>query len=179
MPLSKDDKRKLIYAIVFSVASYAASAGLALGTAAYALNIFTDPMVTLTIPLIIVAIGIQAINAKNGPILILVISALLYAISGLIFLVPTFVVAGLVVEGVSRIVGYRSFKAVMINTTLAGGLAGVFSVVFGVLFVPSTASQFALDLMLAFTGIYFVESAVMGVISYYLGNFLIKSGVLH
>ncbi|AWR96377.1 hypothetical protein DFR86_01640 [Acidianus sulfidivorans JP7] len=171
-------RREIIYAAIFSVASYAVAAGLALSFAAYAISVFTDPVVTLTIPLIIASIGIQAINFKYGPLLILGISSVLYGISGLIFLLPTFLVAGVVVELVSRIIGYRGFKAVLINTTLAGGLAGVFSVVFGVLMVPANLSTFTYYGLLIFTVIYFAESAIMGVISYYIGSFLIKSGIL-
>ncbi|EZQ11070.1 MULTISPECIES: hypothetical protein [Acidianus] len=173
-------RRTIIYAVIFSVASYAVAAGLALAFAAYAISVFTDPIVTLTIPLIIISIGVQAINKKNGPLLILLISALLYLVSGLIFLVPTFMIAGIVVELVSRLIGYRSFKAVMINTILAGSLAGIFSVVFGVLFIPPKALPFSTFVILlsAFSGIYLVESTIMGGISYYLGSYLIKSGVI-
>lgn len=172
-------RRQIIYAAIFSVASYAVAAGLALGTASYALSIFADPIVTLTIPLIIISIGIQAINSKYGPLIILLISAALYGISGLIFLLPALLIAGVVVEGISRIIGYRGFKAVLINTTLAGGLVGTFSVIFGILFIPSTASQFSYLLLAIFSAVYFVESAIMGVISYYIGSFLIRSGILH
>lgn len=175
MPISR---RQIIYAAIFSVASYAVAAGLALGIGAYAFSIFTDPIVTLTIPLIIVSVGIQAINSRYGPLLILAISAVLYGASGLIFLLPTLIIAGLVVEGVSRIIGYRGFRAVLINTTLAGGLTGFFSVVFGVLMIPSSLSTFTYTGLAVFSAIYFVESAIMGIISYYIGSFLIRSGIL-
>jgi len=177
---SKIDKKTLIYAAIFAVASYAVSAALALSIGAYAIGIlgyFLDPVVTLTVPLIIISVGIQAINKKFGPYLISLISAVLYII--LPFLAITFLVAGPVIEGVSRLVGYRSFRAVMIYTTLAGGLVGILSVIFGFILlgfphIPNLALY-----LVGFSVLYFVESGIMGLLSYYLGSYLIKSVVLH
>lgn len=125
----------LIYASIYSVASFGVAAVMSLSLSLYALSVFLDPILTLTIPLIIISVGIQAINKRNGPLLVGLISALLYGLFFLLFLSATFLVVGIVVELVSRKVGYRGFKAVMINTTLAGGLAGVLSVLFGFLFI--------------------------------------------
>ncbi|QKQ99952.1 hypothetical protein GWK48_05780 [Metallosphaera tengchongensis] len=172
------DTKLLIYASIFSVASFGVAAVMSLSLSLYALSVFLDPVLTLTIPLIIISIGIQIMNRKNGPILVGVISSILYGLFGLFFLAATFLVTGVVVELVSRIVGYRGFRAVLINTTLAGGLAGVLSVLFGFMFlgVPAKINDIAL-LTLIFSIIYFGESAVMGIISNKLGNFLLKSGV--
>ncbi len=173
------DKRTVIYAAIFSVASFAVAAAMALGFGVYAVSVFgafLDPIVTLTIPLIIISVGIQAINRKYGILLISLISAVLYLI--LPFLSVTFLVAGPIVELVSWSVGYRGFKAVMVNTTLAGGLIGFLSVLFGFLFlgVPHIVN---LDMyLLIFGAIYFVESSIMGIASYYIGSYLIRSGVL-
>ncbi|MCY0851030.1 hypothetical protein [Sulfuracidifex metallicus] len=172
------DRRLLIYSSIFSVASFGVAAVMSLSLSLYALSVFLDPILTLTIPLIIISVGIQLINQKNGPLLVGLISALLYGIFFLLFLSATFLVVGLVVEAISRKVGYRGFKAVMINTTLAGGLAGVLSVIFGFILLGIPSVHDLPILTLAFSLLYFGESAVMGVISNNIGKFLIKSGVI-
>jgi len=173
------NRRGVIYAAVFSVASFGVAAAMSLSLSLYALSVFLDPILTLTIPLIIISVGIQAINQKNGPLLVGIISAVLYAIFSLFFLTVSFLIAGIIVEMVSRILGYRGLKAVMVNTTLAGGLVGVLSVVFGFLFLglPKGITDLAI-LTALFSLVYFTESAVMGVISHYLGKFLLRSGVM-
>ncbi len=173
------DRRTAIYAAVFSVASYAIAAAMALGVGAYTVGVlgpFLDPVVTLTVPLILISIGIQAINRKFGILLIALISAVLYVIVP--FLSVTFLVAGPIVELVSWGVGYRSFKAVMVNTTLAGWLIGFLSVLFGFLFLGVPHIPHLVEYLLLFAVVYLVESAVMGYISYYIGSYLVKSGVL-
>ncbi|MCH1770935.1 MULTISPECIES: hypothetical protein [Metallosphaera] len=172
------NRRLLIYSSIFSVASFGVAAVMSLSLSLYALSVFLDPILTLTIPLIIISVGIQLINEKNGPLLVGLISALLYGLFFLLFLSATFLVVGVVVEAVSRKVGYRGFKAVMVNTTLAGGLAGVLSVVFGFIFLGIPAIHELPLLTLAFSLLYFGESAIMGVISNNIGKFLIKSGVI-
>ncbi|MEM2663311.1 MAG: hypothetical protein QW665_08635 [Metallosphaera sp.] len=172
------NRRLLIYSSIFSVASFGVAAVMSLSLSLYALSVFLDPILTLTIPLIIISVGIQLINEKNGPLLVGLISALLYGLFFLLFLSATFLVVGVVVEAVSRKVGYRGFKAVMVNTTLAGGLAGVLSVVFGFIFLGIPAIHELPLLTLAFSLLDFGESAIMGVISNNIGKFLIKSGVI-
>ncbi|BCU70838.1 SPW repeat protein [Stygiolobus caldivivus] len=175
------DRRTAIYGIVFSVASYASAAVLALSVGAYALSSFLDPLVTLTVPLILISIGLQAMNKKFSVIFLTLVNAVLYALTGLLFMVPTLVVAGVIDELVSWVVGYRGLKAVMTNTTIVGGLVGILSVVFGILMVGLYGTIPFNDLLIAyavFTVIYFVESAVMGLISFKIGDYLIKSGVI-
>ncbi|MCG3109369.1 hypothetical protein L3N51_01660 [Metallosphaera sp. J1] len=172
------DRRLLIYSSIFSVASFGVAAVMSLSLSLYALSVFLDPILTLTIPLIIISVGIQLINQKNGPLLVGLISAILYGVFFLLFLSATFLVVGLVVEVVSRKVGYRGFRAVMINTTLAGGLAGVLSVIFGFIFLGIPNIHDLPLLTLVFSLLYFGESAVMGIISNNIGRFLIKSGVI-
>lgn len=172
------DRRLLIYSSIFSVASFGVAAVMSLSLSLYALSVFLDPILTLTIPLIIISVGIQLINQKNGPLLVGLISAILCGVFFLLFLSATFLVVGLVVEVVSRKVGYRGFRAVMINTTLAGGLAGVLSVIFGFIFLGIPNIHDLPLLTLVFSLLYFGESAVMGIISNNIGRFLIKSGVI-
>jgi len=165
---------------VFSIASYA-TAALALGTAAYAPGSFTDPIVTLTIPLILISIGLQAMNEKYSVLFLALLNAALYAATFLFFMVPTLIITGVVDEMISWFVGYRSFKAVMLNTTVVGTITGIGSVVFGILMVGLYGAIPFHDLILVyivFTVIYLVESAVMGFISYKLGSYLIKSGII-
>lgn len=173
------DRRSVIYAAVFSVASFGVAAAMSLSLSLYALSVFLDPVLTLTVPLVIISIGIQAINQRNGPLLVGVISAVLYALFSLFFLTVSFLVAGIIVEAVSRVVGYRSLKAVVINTTLAGGLVGVLSVIFGFLFLGLPTGVKDISILTTIFGlIYFIESAAMGFISHYLGRFLLRSGVM-
>jgi len=172
-------RRTIIYGVVFSIASYATAAALALGTAAYAINVFTDPIVTLTIPLIIISIGLQAMNEKYSVLLLALISAVLYI--PIPFMVPTLIIAGVVDELITWFIGYRSFKAVMTNTTVVGTITGVGSVIFGILMLGMPKTIPFNNLILAgiiFTVIYLVESAIMGYISYKLGSYLIKSGII-
>jgi hypothetical protein len=78
-------------------------------------------------------------------------------------------------------VGFRGLRAVLVNTTIVGGLVGILSVVFGILMVGLYGAIPFHDLVLAyviFTVIYFVESAIMGLISFKIGDYLIKSGVI-
>jgi hypothetical protein len=95
------DRRTIIYGVVFSIASYASAAVLALSIGAYALSSFLDPIVTLTIPLILISVGLQAMNKKFSVIFLTLFNALLYAVSGLLFMVPTLVLAGIIDEFVS------------------------------------------------------------------------------
>ncbi|MBB5253557.1 hypothetical protein [Sulfurisphaera ohwakuensis] len=173
--------RTVIYGVVFSIASYASAAALALSIGAYAISSFTDPIVTLTIPLILLSIGLQAMNEKFSVLLLTLINAVLYAATGLLFMVPTLVIAGVIDEIITWFVGFRSFKAVMINTTVVGTLVGILSVIFGIMMVGLIGSIPFKDLALAyliFTIIYLVESAIMGLISYKLGSYLLKSGII-
>jgi hypothetical protein len=173
------NRRAVVYAAVFSVASYAVAAGMVLGTSSFALSIFADPFLTLTVPLILISVGIQVVNSRYGPGLIALFSSLLYAATGVLFLLPTFLVAGAVDEAVSRIVGYRGFRAVMVNTTLVGTLVGVLSVIFGILMLGVPTGTHDLSLyMTAFSLGYLGESALMGYLSHLLGSYLIKSGVI-
>ncbi|MEJ2769905.1 MULTISPECIES: SPW repeat protein [unclassified Stygiolobus] len=175
------DRRTIIYGVVFSIASYASAAVLALSLGAYALSSFLDPIVTLTIPLILISVGLQAMNKKFSVIFLTLFNALLYAVSGLLFMVPTLVIAGIIDEFVSWVVGFRGLRAVLVNTTIVGGLVGILSVVFGILMVGLYGAIPFHDLVLAyviFTVIYFVESAIMGLISFKIGDYLIKSGVI-
>ena len=174
-------RRTIIYGVVFSIASYGTAAALALGTAAYAFGSFADPIVTLTIPLILTSIGLQAMNEKYSVLFLNLVNAVLYAVTFLFFMVPTLVIAGVVDEIISWFVGYRSFKAVMINTTVIGTITGIGSVIFGILMVGLYGAIPFHDLILAyivFTVIYLVESVIMGFISYKLGSYLIKSGII-
>lgn len=174
-------RRTIIYGVVFSIASYATAAVLALSVGAYAVSSFTDPIVTLTLPLILISIGVQAMNEKYSVLFLALVNALLYAAIGLLFMVPTFIIAGMVDEVISWFVGYRSFKAVMINTTVVGTLAGFFSTLFGIFMVGIVGIIPFNDLLLAFivfTVIYLAESAVMGLVSYKLGSYMIKSGII-
>jgi len=175
------DRRTIIYGIVFSVASYASAAVLALGIGAYALSSFLDPIVTLTLPLVLISVGLQAMNKRFSVLFLTLVNAVLYALTGLFFMVPTLVVAGLVDEAVSWFVGYRGLRAVLINTTLVGGLVGILSVVFGIMMIGLYGTVPLQSLYLAylvFTVIYFAESAVMGLIAYKLGSYLISSGII-
>ncbi|MEL9970461.1 MAG: hypothetical protein QXR57_00605 [Metallosphaera sp.] len=172
------DRKSVIYASVFSVASFGVAAAMSLSASLYVLSVFLDPVLTLTIPLIIISIAIQAINQKNGPLLVGLINSILYAVFFLFFLSVTFLVVGIVVEMVSRKIGYRGLSAVVINTTLAGGLAGVLSVLFGFIFLGIPKIQDLSMLLVVFSIIYFLESAIMGIISNSLGKFLINSGVI-
>ncbi|BFH72356.1 hypothetical protein SJAV_03000 [Sulfurisphaera javensis] len=174
-------RRTIIYGVIFSIASYAAAAVLALGIGAYVLSSFADPIVTLTVPLILISIGLQAMNEKFSVLLLTLINAALYAATGLLFMVPTLIIAGVVDEVITWFVGYRSFRAVLINTTVVGTLAGILSVVFGIIMVKLYGVTPFNDLMLAyivFTVIYLIESAIMGIISYKLGSYLLKSGII-
>jgi len=175
------NRRTIIYGVVFSIASYATAAVLALGVGAYALSSFTDPIVTLTIPLILISVGLQAMNEKYSVLFLTLVNAVLYAATGLLFMVPTLLVAGVVDEVITWFIGYRSFKAVITNTTVVGTLTGIGSVIFGILMVGLYGTIPFHDLILAyvvFTVIYLVESVIMGLISYKLGSYLIKSGII-
>jgi len=175
------NRRTIIYGVVFSIASYATAAVLALGVGAYALSSFTDPIVTLTLPLILISVGLQAMNEKYSVLFLTLVNAALYAATGLLFMVPTLVVAGVIDEVITWFIGYRSFKAVIINTTVVGTLTGIGSVIFGILMVGLYGTIPFHDLILAyivFTAIYLVESVIMGLISYKLGSYLIKSGII-
>lgn len=68
-------------------------------------------------------------NEKFSVLLLTLINAALYAATGLLFMVPTLIIAGVVDEVITWFVGYRSFRAVLINTTVVGTLAGILSVV--------------------------------------------------
>lgn len=174
-------KRTIIYGVVFSIASYASAAALALGIGAYAFSSFTDPIVTLTIPLILISIGLQAMNEKFSVLLLTLVNAALYAATGLLFMVPTLVIAGIVDEVITWFVGFRGFKAVMINTTLVGTLVGILSVIFGIMMAGIIGTIPFHDLMMAyavFTVIYLLESGIMGLISYKLGSYLLESGII-
>lgn len=174
-------RRTIIYGVVFSIASYASAAALALSIGAYAFSSFTDPIVTLTIPLILISIGLQAMNERFSVLLLTVINAALYALTGLLFMVPTLIIAGLVDEVITWFIGFRSFKAVMVNTTIVGTLTGILSVIFGIIMIGIIGSIPFHDLMLAygvFTVIYLVESLIMGLISYKIGSYLIESRII-
>ncbi|AHC51221.1 hypothetical protein SUSAZ_04000 [Sulfolobus acidocaldarius SUSAZ] len=178
-----NDRRAIIYGVVFSIASYVTAAILAVGSSVYALGSFLDPIVTLTVPLILISIGLQAMNKRYSIILLALINSLLYYITSpaLLFMVPTFLVSGVIDEVISWTIGYRGLRAVMINTTVVGGLIGVLSVFFGSILIGIYGSVPFSSLLLAyviFGVIYFVESAIMGYISYKIGSYLINSGIM-
>ncbi|AAK40514.1 hypothetical protein SULI_05840 [Saccharolobus solfataricus] len=172
-------RRAVIYAAVFSIASYAVAAGLALSTGLFAVNIFADPILNLTVPLILLSIGIQVINRKLGPIFIGLISAGLYAVSFLPFIAIPLIIIALIVEGVTRVMGYRSLKAVITYTAIAGGLEGVLSTLLALYMVKVPAP--VITSAYIWTGVavgMFAESALMGLISFYIVSYLIRAGVI-
>lgn len=175
-----ETRKKLIYSTAFAVISFAVSAGLALGLAGYLFNVFMDPIINLTLPLMIVIIGIQAINDKNGPLYIGLITAVLFIIMFLPFLtIPWLIIAG-IVEVITRKIGYRGLKPVTVYTTITGAIEGILSVYFAILFglipkgvpLPSPADWAIYSLIMI------VESAVMGVISHYVGQYFIRVGII-
>lgn len=172
-------RRATIYAAIFSIASYAIAAGLALSTGLYAINIFADPILNLTVPLIILSVGIQIINRKLGPLLIGLISAALYAVSFLFFIAIPLVLIALIVELLTRLMGYRSLKAVVTYTCIAGGLEGVLSTLLALYMIRVPAPVVtSIYIWIGMSITMFLESAVMGVIAYFITSYLIKSGVV-
>ncbi|BBD73816.1 hypothetical protein HS1genome_2205 [Sulfodiicoccus acidiphilus] len=177
--MKRETRRLIVYGTVFSVASFGVAAAMSLSAGLFAVSgpvgVFLDPVLNLTIPLLLVSIGFQVINARGGPIVMGLVSAALFAVAFLPFLSITNLVVGTAVEGSSRVLGYRGRRAVVINTALAGGLEGILSVVLGALFIGYVLQP---DLALLFTAVYFVESTVVGFAGSSLGSYLIKSGVL-
>ncbi|WP_338599752.1 hypothetical protein V6M85_10580 [Sulfolobus tengchongensis] len=172
-------KRALVYAVVFSIASYAVAAGFSLSTALYAISIFADPLLNLTVPLILLSVGIQVINRKLGPILIGLISAGLYAVSFLPFIAIPLIIISFIVEGITRIMGYRSLKAVVTYTSIAGGLEGVLSTILALYMVKVPAPIVTSPYIWTAVSIgMFIESALMGLIAFYIVSYLIKIGVI-
>jgi hypothetical protein len=177
--MKRETRRLVVYSTVFSIASFGVAAAMSLSAGLFAVGgpvgVFLDPVINLTVPLLLISIGFQVINSKGGPLLMGLISAALFAVAFLPFLALTNVVVGLAVEGSSRILGYRGMRAVVVNTALAGGLEGIVSVLLGALFVGYLINA---TLALIFTVAYFAESSVIGIMSQSLGSYLLKSGVL-
>jgi len=171
-------RKKVLYASVFSVASFAAAAAIATTFNGYAINAFADPIANLTLPLIILAIGIQIINEKYGPLLIALVSALLYTIAFLPFLSASLLVVGIIVEIVTRKIGYRSLSSVVTYTTIAGTGEGILSTYLAYFMVKVPVPMPGIADWVIFSVIMAIESAVMGVVSFKVGNYLIKSGVI-
>ncbi|BBG23972.1 hypothetical protein [Sulfuracidifex tepidarius] len=173
-----ETRKKVLYASVFSVASFAAAAAIATTFNGYAINAFADPIANLTLPLIILAIGIQIINEKYGPILIALISALLYTIAFLPFLSVSLLAVGIIVEIVTRKIGYRSLSAVITYTTIAGTGEGILSTYLAYFMVKVPVPMPGLLDWVVFSVIMAIESAAMGAISFKVGNYVIRSGVI-
>ncbi len=177
-----DTRRKLIYAVAFSVVSFVISAALSLGVGGYVLNVFFDPILNLTLPLIVVMVGIQAINDKMGPLYIGLITAVLFIVFFLPFITIPWIIIAVVVEFLTRKIGYRGLKAVVTYTTITGALEGILSVALAVsLFtylLPKNVPMPTPTDWAIFSIIMIVESAVMGFISHYLGQYFIKVGII-
>ncbi|MUN28098.1 hypothetical protein [Sulfuracidifex metallicus] len=171
-------KRKVLYSAVFSVASFAAAAAIASTFNGYAINAFADPIANLTLPLIILSVGIQVINDKYGPALIAVISALLYTIFYLPFLTVSLLVVGAIVELVTRKTGYRSISSVTLYTTIAGTGEGILSTYLAYFMVKVPVPMPPLFDWVVFSIIMVVESILMGIISYKVGSYLVKTGIV-
>jgi len=155
--------RLWVFAAIFSVASYVVSAGISLGTAAYVASIFLDPLLNLTVPLLILSVGFQAINERWGAFAIGVIMAVLFALIFMFFLTVAELAAGLLTEATAYFLGYRGLKASVINTAVYGVTEGALSVYVGSLFL-----HYAIP-ALPFTG-FAVAFALIGALMGYLGQ---------
>ncbi|AOL16176.1 hypothetical protein BFU36_04985 [Sulfolobus sp. A20] len=172
-------KKASVYAAIFSVASYAVAAAIALSSGLYAVNIFADPILNLTVPLLIISVGIQIINRTYGPLLIGLISAVLYTISFLPFIAIPLLLIAIIVEVITRFMGYRSLKSVIIYTTIAGGLEGILSTLLALYMIKVPAPVVtALYIWVGVSIGMFAESALMGFIAYQISSYLIKSGIV-
>ncbi len=173
-----ESRKKVLYAAVFSVASFAAAAAIATTFNGYAINAFADPIANLTLPLIILAVGIQLINDKYGPLMIAVISALLYTIAFLPFLSVSLLVVGAIVELITRKTGYRSLRSVLTFTAIAGAGEGVLSTYLAYFMVKVPVPMPGLLDWIIFSTIMIVESIIMGGIAFKIGEYIIKSGII-
>ena len=171
-----DEKVRLwIFAVIFSVASYVVSAGISLGTAAYAASIFLDPLLNLTVPLLILSVGFQAINKRGGAFAIGLISAVLFALTFLFFLMATALVAGTLTEVSTYLLGYRGMKASVLNTAVYGLGEGALSVYIGALFL-----HYAVPILpfIAFSLVFAALGAFVGYLGQSISSYMIKSGLM-
>ncbi|MGC8601982.1 MAG: hypothetical protein ACP5LS_06180 [Thermoprotei archaeon] len=167
--------RLWVFAAIFSIASYAVSAGLSLGTAAYAASIFLDPLVNLTLPLLILSVGFQAINKRGGALAIGIITAALFALSFMFFLTITELIAGALTEVSAYFVGYRGLKASTINTAVFGLSEGALSVEIGALFLHYAVPALPL---VAFAVAFAALGAFIGYLGESITSYLVRSGIM-
>ncbi|BCU66940.1 hypothetical protein HS7_03770 [Sulfolobales archaeon HS-7] len=171
--------RTLLFSAIFSVAAFAVDAGFTVGLSSYAISPILDPFLEFTIPLMIIVIGFNVINSRPAALEIALISALVYAASSLLFLVPGIIISGVIIEGFCFLIGYRGLKASLAQGGTFAVINGILSFVFGALFLGAhSIIRVTPTLILILTPAFLVEGIVIGSISWKIFNYMMKSGII-
>jgi len=168
-----DRLRLPTYAVAFSLAFYLAAAVLSIGTGAYKLSVFYDPLLNSTLPLLVLSIAFQVIDRRGTALALGVVIAALFAISSMLFLTISELAAGVLTELSAGLVGYRGLKASVINTSTFGLTEGALSVPIGSLFLRYDVPPLA---FLAFLPALAVVSACMGLAGEILWSHISRAG---
>ncbi len=168
-----NDRIKLpAYAVAFSLTFYLVAAVLSVGTGAYKLSVFYDPLLNSTFPLLVMSVAFQVMDRRGTALALGVVIAALFAISSMLFLTISELAAGIMTELSAGVLGYRGPKASVINTLTFGLTEGALSVPIGSLFLhyPVPALDF-----LAFLPALAAVSACMGLAGEILWSHLSRS----
>lgn len=171
--------RDVLFASLFAVAAFAVDAAFSLGLSSYAVSALLDPLFEFTIPLLLVDIGIMLMNSKVGAIELGIISALLYALSFLFFLVPGMVVSGIMMSVLGALLGFRTRKGAVANSTAFSLINGELSLLMGgILLGSSGILKVTNTILILLFPVFLIEGVAMGFLSFSLFSYLVRAGLI-